>query len=104
MKQKIKTVAKFLSYIIRRFFIINNSYIKTTLKIIQLTVALYNENLHYIKKKIVTQKEKYLVTGVLASSIIYWCSNWWGEKQEKNFWGKEKNSNGKKIKLRRYRQ
>ena len=85
MKQKIKTVAKFLSYIIRRFFIINNSYIKTTLKIIQLTVAVYNENLHYIRRKIITKKEKYLVTGVLASSIIYWCSNWRGENRKRIF-------------------
>lgn len=70
MIQKLKTVAKILSFIIRRFFIINNSYIKTTLKIIQLTVALYNEKLHYIQKKIVTQKEKCSVTGVLAPLFI----------------------------------
>ena len=35
------------------------------------TVVIQDENLHYIRRKIVTQKEKYLVTGVLASSIIY---------------------------------
>ena len=64
MTPKIKIVAKFISYIIRRFFIISNSYINTALKIIQQTVAVDNENLHYIKKKIVTKKEKYFVTGV----------------------------------------
>ena len=49
-----KIVTKILSYLIRRFFIISNSYIYTTLKIIQLIVAVDNEKLHYIKKKIVT--------------------------------------------------
>lgn len=71
MTQKLKTVAKLLSFIIRRFFIISNSYIKTTLKIIQLTVAVQNEKLHYIRRKFVTQKETLIVTRVLASSVIY---------------------------------
>lgn len=64
MIQQQKRVAKILSYLIRRFFIISNSYIKTTLQILQQTVAVNNEKLHYIKKKIVTQKEKCSVTGV----------------------------------------
>lgn len=70
MIQQLKTVAKLLSYLIKRFFIILNSYIKATLKIIQLIVAVDSEKLHYIKKKIVTQKEKSSVTGVLAPLFI----------------------------------
>ena len=57
MTQKQKTVAKLLSYLIRRFFI-SNSYINNILQIIQQTVAVDNEKLHYIKKKIVTLKRK----------------------------------------------
>ena len=34
------------------------------------TIFIQNVNLHIIKKKIVTQKEKCSVTGVLASSFI----------------------------------
>lgn len=33
------------------------------------TVVIQDEKLHYIKKKIVTKKEKYLITRVLASSV-----------------------------------
>lgn len=58
MIHKLKTVAKILLYIIRRFFIISNSYIKTTLKIIQLIVVVDSENLHIIRRKIVTLKRK----------------------------------------------
>lgn len=58
MTRKQKAVAKLLSFIIRRFFIISNSYIKTTLKIIQLIVAVDSENLHIIRRKIVTLKRK----------------------------------------------
>lgn len=71
MIQQLKTVAKILSYLIRKIFIISNNYIKTTLKIIQLTVAVQNEKLHYIRRKFVTQKETLIVTRVLASSVIY---------------------------------
>lgn len=85
MIQQQKRVAKILSYLIRRFFIISNSYIKTTLQILQQTVAVNNEKLHYIKKKIVTQKEKCSVTGVWASSVIYCFSNWWGEHRKTFF-------------------
>lgn len=70
MIQQQKIVAKLLSYLIRRFFITQNSYIKTILQILQQTVAVDNEKLHYIKKKIVTQKEKCSVTGVLAPLFI----------------------------------
>lgn len=70
MTPQLKTVAKILSYLIRRFFIISNNYIKTTLQILQQTVAVDNEKLHYVKKKIVTQKEKCSVTGVLAPLFI----------------------------------
>lgn len=58
MIQQLKTVAKILSYLIRKFFIISNNYIKTALQIIQYTFAVDNEKLHYIKKKIVTLKRK----------------------------------------------
>ena len=34
------------------------------------TVIIQDESLHYIRRKIVTQKEKCLVTRVLASSFI----------------------------------
>lgn len=71
MTRKQKTVAKLLSFIIRRFFIISNSYIDNTLQIIQQTVAVDEKYLHIIKKKIVAQKEKLLVTGVLAPLFIY---------------------------------
>lgn len=71
MTQKLKTVAKLLSYLIRKFFIISNSYIDNTLQIIQQTVAVDEKYLHIIKKKIVAQKEKLLVTGVLAPLFIY---------------------------------
>lgn len=71
MTQKLKTVAKILSYLIRKFFLISNSYINKIFQIIQQTVAVDDKKLHYIKKKIVTQKEKSSVTGVLASSVIY---------------------------------
>lgn len=66
MIHKLKTVAKLLSYLIRRFFIISNSYIKTTLKIIQLIVAVDSENLHIIRRKIVTLKRKAPVLPHLA--------------------------------------
>lgn len=69
MLTTLKIVSKHLFFIIRRFFIISNGYINTTLKIIQQTVAVYNEKLHYIKKKIVTQKEKCSITGGLAPSV-----------------------------------
>lgn len=69
MKKLLKKVTTFLFIIIRRFFITQNSYINKILQIIQQTVAVDNEKLHYIKKKIVTQKEKCSVT--LASSVIY---------------------------------
>lgn len=58
MTQKLKTVAKILSYLIRKIFIISNNYIYTTLKIIQLIVAVDSENLHIIRRKIVTLKRK----------------------------------------------
>lgn len=70
MTQKLKTVAKLLSFIIKRFFIISNSYIKTTLQIIQQTLAVDDKKLHYIKKKIVTQKEKSSVTGGLPHQLF----------------------------------
>ena len=35
------------------------------------TVVIQDENLHYIRRKIVTQKETLLVTTVLASSVTY---------------------------------
>lgn len=70
MTQKLKTVAKILSFIIRRFFITQNSYINKIFQIIQQTVAVDDKKLHYIKKKIVTQKEKSSVTGVLAPLFI----------------------------------
>ena len=54
MTQKLKTVAKILSYSIRKFFIISNRYIDNILQIIQQTVAVDNEKLHYIKKRIDT--------------------------------------------------
>ena len=56
MIQQQKIVAKILSFIIRRFFIISNSYINNILQIIQQTVAVVDDKLHYIKKKIVTLK------------------------------------------------
>lgn len=56
MIHKLKTVAKILSYLIRRFFITSNSYISNILQIIQQTVAVVDDKLHYIKKKIVTLK------------------------------------------------
>ena len=65
MIQQQKIVAKLLSYLIRRFFIISNSYIKATLKIIQLIVVVDSENLHIIRKKIVTLKRKSPVLPIL---------------------------------------
>ena len=35
------------------------------------TVVIQDEKLHYIRRKIVTKKEKCSVTGALASSVIY---------------------------------
>lgn len=70
MIQQQKIVAKILSYLIRKFFIISNSYINNILQIIQQTVAVDDKKLHYIKKKIVTQKEKCSITGVLAPLFI----------------------------------
>lgn len=70
MIHKLKTVAKILSYLIRRVFITLNSYTNNILQIIQQTVAVDEKYLHYIKKKIVTQKEKLLVTGELAPLFI----------------------------------
>lgn len=70
MIQQLKTVAKILSYLIRRFFIISNNYINKIFQIIQQTVAVDDKKLHYIKKKIVTRKEKCSVTGVLAPLFI----------------------------------
>lgn len=70
MTQKLKTVAKILSFIIRRFFITQNNYINKIFQIIQQTVAVDDKKLHYIKKKIVTRKEKCSVTGVLAPLFI----------------------------------
>lgn len=70
MIQQLKTVAKILSYLIRKFFITQNSYIKILLQIIQYILAVDNEKLHYMKKKIVTQKEKCSVTGGLAPLFI----------------------------------
>lgn len=67
MKKLVKKVTTFFFLLYRNFFIIKNSYI---LQIIQQQIAVQNEKLHYIKKKIVTQKKTYLVTGVLASSFI----------------------------------
>lgn len=49
------------------------------------TVVIQDENLHYIRRKIVTKKEKCSVTGALASSVIYWCNNWWGKKSKRIF-------------------
>lgn len=70
MIQKLKTVAKILSFIIRRFFIISNSYTNNLIQMIQQAVVVVDEKLHYINKKNVTKKEKYSVTRVLASSFI----------------------------------
>lgn len=71
MLTTLKTVTKFLSYIITRFFITTNVYIHNTIHIIQQTVVVVDEKLLIIKKKIVTQKEKPSVTGVLAPLFIY---------------------------------
>jgi len=49
MIQQLKTVAKILSYLIRKFFITQNSYIKILLQIIQYILAVDNEKLHYTK-------------------------------------------------------
>lgn len=66
MIQQQKIVAKILSFIIRRFFIISNSYINNILQIIQQIVAVVDDKLHYIKKKIVTLKRKSPVLPHLA--------------------------------------
>ena len=60
MVNLLKIVTKILSYLIRRFFIISNSNINNTLQITEQIVAVNDEKLHYIKRKIATQKEKIL--------------------------------------------
>ncbi len=70
MIQQLKTVAKILSYLIRKFFITQNSYIKILLQIIQYILAVDDEKLHYIRRKIVTQNEKYSNTRALAPLFI----------------------------------
>ena len=72
MLNELKNVAKFFFYTIRRIFVTINSTINKQLHIEQQTVAVDDKNLHYYirKKKVVIQKEKIFVTGVLASSII----------------------------------
>lgn len=57
MKKLLKKVATFFFIIIRRFFIITNSYIKITLQILQQTIAVNDENLHYIRRKVVTKSK-----------------------------------------------
>lgn len=58
MRTTLKTVTKFLSFIIRRFFITTNVYIHNTIHIIQQTVVVVDEKLLIIKKKIVALKRK----------------------------------------------
>ena len=70
MLEQLKVVAKFFFYIIGRIFATINSTINKPLHIQRQTVAVDDKKLHYIKKKIVTLKEKYIATGVLASSVI----------------------------------
>lgn len=70
MLNELKNVAKFFFYTIRRIFVTINSTINKQLHIERQTVAVDDKKLHYIKKKIVTLKEKYIDTGVLASSVI----------------------------------
>lgn len=70
MQNAFKKVAKLFFIIISKIFITQNMNCNETLCTSQQQIAVDDEKLHYIRRKIVTQNEKYSNTRALAPLFI----------------------------------